>query len=64
MINKIGQHFRAVMKDEKGLESLEYTVFALAFLVIIGGIELMLSSTLATAYSDIGNWLTAQAAAI
>src|SRR5437588_710343 len=60
----VAQYLRAVIKDEKGLESLEYAVFAVAFLVIISGVVVALSGTLSTAYSDIGNWIATRAGAM
>ena len=64
MIRKVGQKFRAVITDEKGMETLEYAVFAVAFLVIIAGVVAALGGTLGTAYSDIGNWIAAKANAM
>ena len=64
MVKQVAQQLRAVLKDKKGLESLEYAVFAVAFLVIIGAVTLAMSSTLSGAYSDIGHWLLANAAAL
>ena len=64
MVRKLTQQLRAVIEDKKGLESLEYAVFAVAFLVIISGVVVALSTTLATAYSDIGNWIVARAGAM
>jgi len=64
MIKNFAQQLRAVIKDKKGLESLEYAVFAVAFLVIINGVVIALSSTLSTAYSDIGSWITTTAGAM
>ena len=61
MVRAVAQQLRAVIKDKKGLESLEYAVFAVAFLVIIGGVIVALSGALSTTYSDIGNWITALA---
>jgi Flp pilus assembly pilin Flp len=58
MVRAVAQQVRAVIKDKKGLESLEYAVFAVAFLVIIGGIIVALNSAMSTTYSDIGNWIT------
>jgi len=64
MVKKLAQQLRAVIEDKKGLESLEYAVFAVAFLVIIGGVVIALSGAMSTAYSDIGHWLTTTAAAM
>ena len=58
----IALQLRAVFKDERGLETLEYAVFAAAFLVIIAGAVALLSGDIATAYSDIGQYIQGQAA--
>ena len=62
MLNRFGRILRAVRSDERGLETLEYAVFAVAFVVIIGGVVAGLSGNLTTAYGDIGNWISGQAA--
>ena len=64
MIGKVGLELRALIRDKKGLESLEYAVFAVAFLVIIGGGIALLSTDLSTAYADIGNFISSKAAAM
>ena len=64
MIKKMTRLLRAAMSDNRGLESLEYAVFAVAFVVIIGGVVSALAGDLGTAYSDIGNWIAGQAAAM
>ena len=64
MIKKFRRQLLVVANDKKGLESLEYAVFAVAFLVIIGAVTVALSSSLSSAYSDIGNWLLTTAAAL
>jgi Flp pilus assembly pilin Flp len=64
LINMVIQKLRAVVRDERGLETLEYAVFAAAFLVIIAGAVALLSGDIATAYSDIGVFIKNQAAAM
>jgi Flp pilus assembly pilin Flp len=61
MANMLMRRLRAVIRDERGLETLEYAVFAAAFLVIIAGAVALLSTDIATAYSDIGNFIQTQA---
>ena len=62
MLNRFGRIVRAIRRDERGLETLEYAVFAVAFVVIIGGVVGTLSGSLTAAYNDIGNWIMGQAA--
>ena len=61
MIDYVRMRLRALMGDQKGLETLEYAVFAVAFVVIIGGVVAALSGDLTTAYTDIGHWIAGQA---
>jgi len=61
MIDYLRVKLRGLMADKKGLETLEYAVFAVAFVVVIGGIVSALSGQLTTAYGDIGNWISGQA---
>ena len=61
MLNRFGQILRAVRGDTRGLETLEYAVFAVAFVVVIGTVVAGLSGNLTNAYNDIGNWISAQA---
>jgi len=62
MIDYVEAKLRALVADKKGLETLEYAVFAVAFVVVIGGIVSALSGNLTTAFGDIGNWISGQAA--
>jgi len=52
---------RALTADKKGLETLEYTVFAVAFVVVISGVVAALSTQETAAYHSIGNWMAGQA---
>ncbi len=61
MVNMIAERLRALLKDERGLETLEYAVFAAAFLVIIAGAVALLSADISTAYTDIGSFIQTQA---
>jgi Flp pilus assembly pilin Flp len=58
------ERLRAIIKDQRGMESLEYTVFAGAFLFIILASVVGISGNLSTAYTAIGDYLTSQAASI
>ena len=60
-MKKLARVLRGVRNDSRGLETLEYAVFAVAFVVIIGGVVAGLSGNLTTAYGDIGNWISGQA---
>jgi Flp pilus assembly pilin Flp len=61
MINTVRRKLSALFGDKKGLETLEYAVFAVAFLVVIVSVTTALSSNLSSAYSSIGNWIKTQA---
>ena len=56
--------FRGVLRDKRGLETLEYAAFAVLFVVIIGGCVAALGPGVNTTYETLGNWVVTQAAAI
>ena len=62
MIYMIALRLRAALKDKRGLETLEYAVFAAAFLGVIAAAVLLLSGDLKTAYGSIGNFIAQSAA--
>jgi Flp pilus assembly pilin Flp len=53
---------RAVIKDGRGLESLEYAVFAGALLVMVAASIAGLLGNVETAYSEVGAFIAAHAA--
>ena len=63
MVTTIGV-FRSALRDKRGLETLEYAVFAVLFVIAIGGFVAALSPGVRTTYGDLGNWIVAQAAAL
>jgi Flp pilus assembly pilin Flp len=48
---------RALLKDKRGLETLEYAVFAAAFLGVIAAAVALLSGDLSSAYGSIGDFI-------
>jgi Flp pilus assembly pilin Flp len=64
MIYMIALRLRAALKDKRGLETLEYAVFAAAFLGVIAAAVALLSGDLSSAYGSIGNYIKTSAAAI
>ena len=60
MIYMIAEKIRAALKSERGLETLEYAVFAAAFLVIVAGAVTLMSADISAAYTDIGNFISSQ----
>jgi len=63
-VTTIVRQIRAVLTDERGLETLEYAVFAAAFLVIVAGAVTLMSADISAAYTDIGNFISSQGAAM
>ena len=61
MFDALRRMLGSVAKDRHGLETLEYAVFAVAFVIAIGGVVGQLKTTMTTAYSDIGTWIATQA---
>jgi Flp pilus assembly pilin Flp len=51
----------AAIKDRRGLETLEYAVFAASFLLFVAGAVNLLKGNVNTAYSDIGQFVLKQA---
>jgi Flp pilus assembly pilin Flp len=64
MIYMIALQLRAALKDKRGLETLEYAVFAAAFLGVIAAAVALLSGDLSSAYGSIGTYIKTSAAAI
>jgi Flp pilus assembly pilin Flp len=63
MIQALNRCFRALIieKDNRGLENLEYAVFAASFLFFVAGAANLLKSNVNTAYNDIGQFVLKQA---
>jgi len=63
-VTTIVRQIRAVLENERGLETLEYAVFAAAFLVIVAGAVTLLSSDISAAYTDIGQFISSEGASM
>jgi hypothetical protein len=50
-------HLRALIQDKKALETLEYAVFAAAFLIMVTGAVALLAPSMSSAYADIGTYI-------
>ena len=58
------QSFSGVLHDKRGMETVEYAVFAVGFLIAIGGFVAAVEPGVVATYDDLGNWIVTQAAAL
>ncbi|HKM64510.1 MAG TPA: hypothetical protein VJY39_18655 [Acidisphaera sp.] len=61
VIDYLRVKLRSLIADRKGLETLEYAMFAVGYLVVISGVVATLRTGLTTAYGNIGTWIVGQA---
>ena len=58
MVQMFREHLRAAVNDRRGLETLEYAVFAAAFLSVIAGVMSLFTPGISGTYTDIGVFIS------
>jgi Flp pilus assembly pilin Flp len=56
----IRQTLRALVADDKGVETIEYAVFAVAVIAVVLAVVSQMGATASEAYKELGNWVSTQ----